>query len=105
MQMQPSTRPMSTPTPGVGSSPSEQIGTKDLSYLKDELSWLITAAKKCAHYEEECQDAAVRSLICDIGQMHQRHYNLLFRHLQEDASNSAPKSMSPNAPQMTAPRH
>jgi hypothetical protein len=58
------------------------ISTKDCMYLKDQLSWLLLAMKKCAHYEGECTDPSAKQLARSIGQMHQRHYNLLLKHLQ-----------------------
>jgi hypothetical protein len=59
-----------------------QISTKDLNYLCDEMSWELLAMKKCHHYAQECQDAQVKSLIDQVGQMHQRHYEMLLSQLQ-----------------------
>jgi len=60
--------------------PPAVITTKDLSYLKDEMSWLLLATKKCAHFAAECQDAEVKQMIDQLGQMHQRHYNTILSH-------------------------
>ncbi|MBA4602767.1 hypothetical protein [Thermoactinomyces mirandus] len=66
-----------------------QISSKDLSYLTDEMSWELLAMKKCYHFANECQDPSVSQLINRIGQMHQRHYEMLLNHLQP-ATGSAP---------------
>jgi hypothetical protein len=62
--------------------PPAVITTKDLSYLKDAMSWLLLATKKYAHFANECQDQEVKQLINQIGQLHQRHYNTLLAHCQ-----------------------
>jgi len=36
-----------TPSPQIMEQPPEYITTKDLAYLKDALSWELTAMKKC----------------------------------------------------------
>lgn len=63
-------------------TPPEVITTKDLLYLKDAMSWTLLAMKKCAHFAQECTDLQVRQAIDQIGQLHQRQYNMLLRHLQ-----------------------
>lgn len=62
--------------------PPDVITSKDLLYLKDQLSWQLNAMKKCAHYAQECQDQRVKQAIEKAGQMHQRHYEKLLPHLQ-----------------------
>lgn len=66
----------------IMTTPPEVITTKDLLYLKDALSWLLLAMKKCAHFAQETADPQVKQAIDQTGQMHQRHYNMLLRHLQ-----------------------
>jgi hypothetical protein len=63
-------------------TPPQVITTKDLLYLKDALSWQLLAMKKCAHFAQESTDPQVKQVIDQTGQMHQRHYNMLLRHLQ-----------------------
>ena len=62
--------------------PPQVITTKDHLYLKDQLSWELIAMKKCRHFAAECTDPEIRQAIDQAGQMHQRHYQLLLRHLQ-----------------------
>lgn len=57
------------------------ISSKDIQYLKDQMSWLLLASKKCAHFAKESQDPEVRQAIEQIGQLHQRHYTQLMGHL------------------------
>lgn len=64
--------------------PPSVITSKDLLYLKDQLSWQLNAMKKCAHYAQECQDPRVKQAIEKAGQMHQRHYQRLLPHLQNN---------------------
>lgn len=62
-----------------------QLSTKDFNYIKDHLSWELLAAKKCAHYANECQDPQIAQLINQVGQMHERHYNALMQYLNPQA--------------------
>ncbi|MFB5762009.1 hypothetical protein [Paenibacillus medicaginis] len=64
--------------------PPQVITTKDHLYLKDQLSWELVAMKKCSHFAAECSDPEIAQAIGQAGQMHQRHYNLLLKHLQND---------------------
>jgi len=64
--------------------PPQVITTKDHLYLKDQLSWELVAMKKCRHFAQECQDPEIRQAIDQAGEMHQRHYNMLLQHLQND---------------------
>jgi hypothetical protein len=68
----------------VMQTPPQVITTKDHAYLKDQLSWLLLAAKKCRHFAQECTDPQIAQAIDQAGQMHQRHYLLLLKHLQND---------------------
>lgn len=71
-----------------------QITTKDLSYLTDELSWELLAMKKCYHFARECQDPQIAQQLDQIGQMHQRHYETILKHLQVATGNSQPMGTS-----------
>ena len=64
--------------------PPKVITVKDHSYLKDQLSWLLLAMKKCRHFAQECTDPQIAQAIDRVGQMHQRHYTMLLKHLQTD---------------------
>jgi hypothetical protein len=61
-------------------TPPAVITTKDLLYLRDAMSWTLLAAKKCAHFAQECQDPDIKQAIDQAGQMHVRHYNALLQH-------------------------
>ena len=63
-------------------TPPNVITTKDILYLKDVMSWLLLATKKCAHFSGEVQDPQLKQTIDRIGPMHQRHYNLVLQHCQ-----------------------
>nr|WP_205668576.1 hypothetical protein [Ammoniphilus sp. CFH 90114] len=65
-------------------TPPQVVTTKDLLYLKDAMSWLLDAMKKCSHFSAQVQDPQLKQEIDTIGQMHQRHYNLLLKHCQNN---------------------
>lgn len=65
-------------------TPPNVISTKDLMYLKDGMSWLLDAMKKCAHFASEAQCPQIKQFIDQVGQMHQRHYNILLQHCQNN---------------------
>jgi hypothetical protein len=64
--------------------PPKVITTKDLLYLKDQMSWQLNAMKKCAHFANECTDPDVKQAIDNAGRMHQRHYQMLLQHCQNN---------------------
>ena len=64
--------------------PPQVITTKDYQYLKDQLSWELLAMKKCRHYAQESTNPEIKQAIDKAGQMHQRHYQLLLKHLQNN---------------------
>lgn len=64
--------------------PPQVITTKDFTYVKDQLSWELIAMKKCRHFAQECSDSEIAEAIDRAGQMHQRHYGLLLKHLQNN---------------------
>ncbi|UFJ42053.1 hypothetical protein LOK74_06025 [Brevibacillus humidisoli] len=65
-------------------TPPAVVTTKDLLYLRDAMSWMLVAMKKCAHFAQECTDSQVRQAIDQVGQMHQRHYNMLLSHCKNN---------------------
>ncbi|RCW48088.1 ferritin-like domain-containing protein [Paenibacillus prosopidis] len=64
--------------------PPQVITTKDYQFLKDQLSWELLAMKKCRHYAQESTNPEIKQAIDKAGQMHQRHYQLLLKHLQNN---------------------
>jgi hypothetical protein len=64
--------------------PPQVITTKDLLYLKDQLSWQLNAMKKCSHFSQECTDPDVKQALDKAGKMHLRHYQMLLRHCQNN---------------------
>lgn len=66
----------------VNVAPPTMVSSKDLAYLEDEMNWFLVAAKKCAHFANECTDTDVKTCITQIGQSHERHYQLLLQYLQ-----------------------
>ncbi|MFS0559659.1 hypothetical protein AB1K91_02860 [Terribacillus sp. 179-K 1B1 HS] len=62
--------------------PPEMISEKDLLYLTDMLNWNLNAAKKAQHAAREVQLTDAQEALHTVGQMHQRHYDMLLEHLQ-----------------------
>lgn len=62
--------------------PPAVISTKDELYLKDMLSWNLLAMKKAHFMAQQCQDTEVKNSFDQAGQMHQRHYEKILQHLQ-----------------------
>jgi hypothetical protein len=75
--------------------PPQVITVKDSLYLKDQLSWEILAMKKCRHFAQECSDPEISQMIDKAGQMHQRHYMLLLKHLQNNNTEEMKKVPQP----------
>lgn len=78
--MTPPTQQMQVPIP----VPPRVITTKDLLYLKDALSWELTAFKKFHFLAQQVTSPQVKQSLDKAGQMHQRHYQKLLTHLQVD---------------------
>ncbi|KGX85754.1 hypothetical protein [Pontibacillus litoralis] len=61
--------------------PPTMISTKDHLYITDMLSWTLLASKKAHFYAGFCQNAELKTTLEQAGQMHQRHYEQLLQHL------------------------
>lgn len=70
------------------SKPPTYITTKDLLYLQDALSWELLAMKKCRHFANECSNNQIKQHINQAGQMHQKHYKILLKHINPANSNN-----------------
>ena len=64
--------------------PPQVITSKDLSYLKDALSWELIAFKKLHAFAQQATDPEVKQALEKAGQMHQQHYQKLLTHLQNN---------------------
>ncbi|CEH30842.1 hypothetical protein AM501_27625 [Aneurinibacillus migulanus] len=76
----PPNQQMQVPIP----TPPRVITTKDLLYLKDALSWELTAFKKFHFFAQQATNPQIKQALDKAGQMHQRHYQKLLTHLQVD---------------------
>ncbi|BCU80877.1 hypothetical protein JIR001_06600 [Polycladomyces abyssicola] len=77
------------------------LSSKDLHYLKDELSWELLAMKKCHHFAQEAQDPQVRQLIDRVGRIHQQHYEILLSQLQSEVQTAGIQPQPPAGGTMT----
>ncbi|MFD2370460.1 ferritin-like domain-containing protein [Brevibacillus sp. GCM10020057] len=64
--------------------PPRVITTKDMSYLKDALSWELNAFKKLHAFAQMATDPEVKQCLEKAGRMHQQHYQKLLTHLQNN---------------------
>ena len=71
-------------SPNRMAQPPDAITDKDLLYLKDAMSWELLAFKKCRQYASFATDPEIQQQIDAAGQMHQKHYNQLLRHLESN---------------------
>lgn len=53
------------------------ISTKDLSYIKDMLSWNLIMAKKSKEYLKLVGDKDVKELLKKVNEVHKSHYEML----------------------------
>jgi rubrerythrin len=79
------------------STPPEVVTTKDLMYLKDAMSWELSAFKKFHFLAEHATNPQIKQTLDKAGKMHQDHYQRLLNHLQVD-NNSVMANM-PNTQQ------
>ncbi|WP_394139685.1 hypothetical protein [Cytobacillus oceanisediminis] len=68
---------------GIMQQPPAVVSTKDSLYLTDMLSWNLLALKKAHFYAQQCQDQELKTHFEQCGQMHQRHYEQLLTHLNQ----------------------
>ena len=68
---------------GIMQQPPAVISTKDALYLTDMLTWNLLACKKAHFYAQQCQDQELITHFEQCGQMHQRHYEQLLAHLNQ----------------------
>ncbi|UOQ46015.1 hypothetical protein MUN89_08895 [Halobacillus salinarum] len=61
------------------------VTTKDQLYLTDMLSWNLNACKKAHFFAQSCQTPEIQAALEEAGQMHQRHYNKILSHLNNQA--------------------
>lgn len=72
-------------------TPPEVVTVKDSLYLTDMLSWNLLAMKKAHFFAQHCQDPEIKTALDKAGMMHQKHYNLILKHLNKQ--NNKPPSM------------
>jgi len=64
--------------------PPGVICSKDLSYLKDAMSWELTAMKKCNYFAQEADTERIKQALDKAGNMHQQHYQILLSHVDSN---------------------
>lgn len=59
------------------------LSAKELSYIKDFLSWELLMAKKYSQYANQETDAHFKGVFNNAGQVHQQNYLYLLNYLDE----------------------
>jgi hypothetical protein len=67
---------------GTTTSNRNQLTDKELSYVKDYLSWELLAVKKCHDAASRCQDEQIAGLLQSTGRKHQQQYDKILSFLQ-----------------------
>jgi hypothetical protein len=72
--------------PDLTTSPSQSdqmtpLTEKDLSYMKDQMSWELVASKKAFQYAHQTQDTDCKQLMLQVAQKHQTNIERLLQHL------------------------
>ncbi|WP_226580291.1 hypothetical protein [Halobacillus litoralis] len=62
------------------------VTVKDQLYISDMLSWNLNACKKAHFYAQNCQTPEIKTALEEAGKMHQRHYNKILQHLNNQAN-------------------
>lgn len=70
---------------------------KDLSYLKDQMSWELLAAKKAFRYANETQEPECKQAMLQIAEQHQRNMERLLVHLQQHVNQATQVTPSGSA--------
>ncbi|MFC4387119.1 hypothetical protein ACFOZ1_04780 [Gracilibacillus marinus] len=66
--------------------PPQMISTKDHLYLTDMLSWNLNAAKKAHFFAQQCTIPEVKEAIEKACKMHEKHYQMIIEHLNDNKS-------------------
>ncbi|WNF36477.1 hypothetical protein RJD24_18945 [Bacillaceae bacterium IKA-2] len=67
---------------GIMPQPPSIVTSKDQLYITDMLSWNLLATKKAHFFAQQCTDSEIKTSLEQAGQMHQRHYQKIIGHLQ-----------------------
>ncbi|WP_117148922.1 MULTISPECIES: hypothetical protein [Paraliobacillus] len=89
MQQQQQATNMNTAQTGqIMQQPPTVVSSKDLLYLTDMMSWNLNATKKAHFFAEQCTIPELKSALEQVCQMHQKHYQKILQH-----TNQQPNSM------------
>lgn len=71
--------------------PPNVVSTKDQLYIADMLSWNLNACKKAHFFAQQCENQDVKSALDEAGQMHQRHFQKILKHLNGNQNSVLPQ--------------
>lgn len=64
---------------------SQNIQTKSLTILEDQMQHEFLACKKAEHYAQTFEDPSLRTLATNLAQQHRQRFNRLFGYLNNHA--------------------
>lgn len=67
---------------GIMPQPPNVVTSKDHLYITDMLNWNLLAMKKAHFFAQQCKDPEIKTSLEQAGQMHERHYQKIIVHLQ-----------------------
>ncbi|CAN7667785.1 hypothetical protein IOC57_25105 [Bacillus sp. SD075] len=70
----------------VFQEPPQVITGKDFYYLTDMLSWNLLGFKKAHFAAGQCQDQQIVAALEKACMMHERHYQRILQHLEQNGS-------------------
>lgn len=69
-----------------GQQKSFPLTEKDLSYMKDQMSWELVASKKAYQYAHQTEEPECRQLMMQVAEQHQRNLERILGTLGEYSS-------------------
>lgn len=61
------------------------LSAKELSYIKDFLSWELLMTKKCSNYANQEVDPHFKGIFNSVGEIHQQNYFKILNYLQQQS--------------------
>lgn len=77
------------------------LSEKDLSFIKDMMSWELVAAKKCFQYAHQTMEPECRQGMMMAAKVHEQNVQNLMQHLSQHVSQTVQASVSGAQPVTT----
>ena len=74
---------------------------KDLSYMKDLMSWELLTAKKAYQYAHQTLEPECRQTLFQVAEQHQKNVDAIMQHLSEHVTQTVQATVSGAQPMVT----